>query len=94
MAGKRTGPSSDSGDQSRIMSMTDTKLRAWVQNWIETGPILAALKRRELEAMTDADVRAHVEALFGGAYPVESTQRAESGLVKQQRWFATAHRKP
>ncbi|MSP96864.1 MAG: hypothetical protein EXR29_06485 [Betaproteobacteria bacterium] len=74
--------------------MTDTKLPAWVQNWIEVGPILATIKRRELEAMTDADVRAHVAALFGGQYPVESAQRAESGLVEQQRWFAKAHRRP
>ena len=72
--------------------MTDTNLLAWVRNWNELGPVLDAIKRRELEAMTDADVRAHVAALFGGRYPVESTQRSESGLVEQQRWFAKAHR--
>ena len=44
--------------------------------------------------MTEADARAHVAALFGGGYPVESTQRSESGLVEQQRWFAKAHRRP
>jgi len=76
------------------MAMTDTKLRAWAQNWNELGPILAAIKRRELEAMTDADVRAHVAALFGGSFSVESSQRSESGLVEQQRWFAKAHRRP
>lgn len=76
------------------MPMTDTKLPAFVQNWNELGPVLDAIKRRELEAMTDADVRAHVAALFGGGYPVESTQRSESGLVEQQRWFARAHRRP
>ena len=74
--------------------MTDAKLGAWVRNWIEVGPILATIKRRELEAMTDADVRAHVEALFGGFYPAESAQRTESGLVEQQQWFAKAHRSP
>ena len=74
--------------------MTDTKLPAFVQNWNELGPVLDAIKRRELEAMTDADVRTQVAALFGGAYPVESTQRSESGLVEQQRWFARAHRRP
>lgn len=69
-------------------------MRAWVQNWDELGPLLDALQRRELEAMTDADVRAHVAALFGGSYAVESPQRSESGLVEQQRWFAAAHRRP
>jgi len=33
--------------------VSDAKLRAWVQNWIELGPILEAIRRRELEAMTD-----------------------------------------
>ncbi|MFM9969141.1 MAG: hypothetical protein ACKVQK_12175 [Burkholderiales bacterium] len=74
--------------------MTDTKLRALAQNWNEVGPLLDAIKRHELEAMTDADVRAHVAALFGGSYPYETTQRSESGLVEQQRWFAKAHRRP
>lgn len=74
--------------------MIDTKLPAFVQNWNELGPRLDAIKRRELEAMTDADVRAHVAALFGGGYPVDSAQRSESGLVEQQRWFARAHRRP
>lgn len=74
--------------------MTDTKLRAWVQNWNELSPVLANIKRRELEAMTDADVRAHVAALFSGEYSFESTQRSESGLVEQQRWFARARRRP
>lgn len=73
--------------------MSDAKLRAWVQNWIELGPILEAIKRRELEAMTDADVRAHVEALFTGWYPADLPPRLDSGMVEQQRWFAKAHRK-
>jgi hypothetical protein len=72
--------------------MSDPQLRAWAQNWIELGPILEAIKRRELEAMTDADVRAHVEALFAGVNPAECDfpPRHESGLVQQQRWFARA----
>jgi hypothetical protein len=74
--------------------MSDPKLRAWVQNWKELGPILEAIKRRELEAMTDADVRAHVEALFAGWYPADVPPRLESGLVIQQRWFAKVHPKP
>ncbi|MFY9316731.1 MAG: hypothetical protein WAO95_14395 [Burkholderiales bacterium] len=74
--------------------MSDAQLRAWVRNWQELGPLLSAIKRRELEAMTDADVRAHVEALFTGWNPADWPARTESGLVEQQRWFARAHRKP
>ena len=74
--------------------MSDAKLRAWVQNWIELGPILEAIKRRELEAMTDADVRAHVNDLFAGWYPADLSPRLDSGLAQQQRWFAKAHAKP
>ena len=74
--------------------MRDAKLRAWVQNWIELGPKLEAIKRRELEAMTDADVRAHVHALFTGWHPTDAETIRDSGLVEQQRWFAKAHRRP
>ena len=74
--------------------MSDSQLRVWVKNWIELGPILEAIKYRELEVMTDADVRAHVEALFTGWCPTDLPPRLDSGLVEQQRWFAKAHRKP
>jgi len=74
--------------------MSDEQMRAWVQNWIELGPILEAMKRRELEAMTDDQVRAHVRDLFTGAYTPEAEARPVSGLVEQQRWFAKAHRRP
>jgi hypothetical protein len=69
-------------------------MRKLVRIWDQAGPELEAIKRQELEAMTDADVRAHVEALFSVWYPVELAQRTESGLVEQQRWFARAHRSP
>jgi hypothetical protein len=74
--------------------VSDAKLRAWVQNWIELGPILEAIRRRELEAMTDAQVRDHVNDLFTGWYPTDLPARVDSGLVEQQRWFAKAHRRP
>ena len=74
--------------------MSDAQTRAWVQNWIELGPVLEAIKHRELEAMTDADVRAHVNALFTGCNPADFPPKLDSGLVEQQRWFARAHPKP
>lgn len=73
---------------------SDDQMRAWVQNWAQLGPKLEAIKRRELAAMTDADVRAHVSDLFAGAYLPDARTGPVSGLVEQQRWFAKAHRRP
>jgi len=69
--------------------------RQLVKVWERAGPALEAVKRRELEAMTDADVRAHVDALFCGFSPAEwgIPPKKESGLVLQQRWFARARRR-
>jgi hypothetical protein len=67
--------------------------RKLVKVWEHAGPALEAIKRQELETMTDDDVRAHVEALFTGPYPADLPPSLESGLVQQQRWFAKAHRK-
>jgi hypothetical protein len=66
-----------------------------VRIWKEAGAELEAIKRRELEAMTDADVRAQVKALFSGFDPAEweISPKRESGLVQQQRWFARARRR-
>lgn len=68
-------------------------MRKLVRIWDQAGPELEAIKRRELEAMTDADVRAHVEALFTNWHPADFPARVDSGLVEQQRWFAEAHRR-
>jgi hypothetical protein len=68
--------------------------RKLIRVWNEAGPELEAILRRELEAMTDADVRAHVAALFSGWHPSSFPAKEESGLVEQQRWFAKAHRRP
>jgi hypothetical protein len=51
------------------------------------------MKRAELKAMTDDDVRDHVRALFTGWHPPVSPEGEESGLVEQQRWFARLHRR-
>jgi len=74
--------------------MSDALTRKWAETWAEAGKALEAVKRRELEAMTDEDVRNHVSALFTGWSPSDIAQVMESGLVQQQRWFARAHRKP
>lgn len=73
--------------------MSDAKLRAWVQNWIELGPILEAIRRRELEAMTDAQVREAALDLLTIPIPADVPPRLESGLVEQQHWFSRHHPK-
>ena len=73
--------------------MSDALIRKWVETWAEAGKELEAIKRRELEAMTDDDVRDHVSALFTGWNPSDIAQVTESGLVEQQRWFAKLHRR-
>jgi hypothetical protein len=69
-------------------------MRKWIETWREAGPELEAIRRRELEALTDEDVRVYVRDLFSGPYPFEVPPREGSGLVEQQRWFARLHRKP
>lgn len=73
--------------------MRDELLHEWVATWVETGAILEAMRRADLEAMTDDDVRRHVDDLFSGSYPLDLPKRAESGLVEQQRRFARLHRR-
>ena len=73
--------------------MSDEKLRAWVQNWIELGPILEAIKREELEAMTDDQAREAAADLLTFPLPADLPPRLDSGLVEQQYWFSKFHSK-
>ena len=73
--------------------MSDALTRAWVQNWIELGPILEAIRRRELEAMTDAQIREAALDLLTFPMPADLPPRLESGLVEQQFWFSKLHPK-
>lgn len=73
--------------------MSDADVKRWVETWERAGRELAALRRRELQAMTDDDVRRAVADLFSGVAPDDLPTRTTSGLVEQQRLFA-AFRKP
>lgn len=73
--------------------MLHESLKQWAATWVKTGKLLGALRRAELEAMTDDDVRRHVADLFSGSYPFDLPERTESGLVEQQREFARLHRR-
>ena len=73
--------------------MSDAQLRAWVKNWIELGPILEGIRRRELESMTDEQIREAALDLLSFPIAADLPPRLESGLVEQQFWFSKLHPK-
>lgn len=73
--------------------MSDVELKQWAETWERAGRELSALRRRELQAMTDDDVRRAVAELFSGPPPPDLPPRATSGLVEQQRLFAILRRR-
>ena len=68
--------------------MSDALLRSWVETWDRAGKELAAIRRRELEAMTDEQAREAAADLLTVPFPPDLPPRLESGLVEQQRWFS------
>ncbi len=73
--------------------MSDAELKQWAETWERAGRELSALRRRELQAMTDDDVRRAVAELFSSPLPPDLPPRATSGLVEQQRLFAVLRRR-
>lgn len=71
--------------------MKDEPLQKWTETWARADRAMEALRRAELEAMTDDDVRRWVDDLFSGSYPFDIPVRLGSGLVEQQRWFTRLH---
>jgi hypothetical protein len=71
--------------------MSDALIRKWVETWAEAGKELEAIKRRELEAMTDKQAREAALDLLTMPLPADLPPRIESGLVEQQRWFSKLH---
>jgi hypothetical protein len=67
----------------------DALTRAWVQNWIETGPKLEAIRRRELCQLTDAERMRIADDLLQLGLRF-ARPRTTSGLVEQQRLFQKA----
>ena len=72
--------------------MSDADLKRWAETWERAGRELALIRRRELEAMTDDDVRRAIADLFPGAPLADLPLRTTSGLVEQQRLFASLRR--
>jgi hypothetical protein len=73
--------------------VSDVELKQWAETWERAGRELSALRRRELQAMTDDDVRRAIADLFSGPLPPNLPPRATSGLVEQQRLFAVLRRR-
>lgn len=68
--------------------MTDEQMRELVRTWDRAGPALEAIKRKELEAMTDEQAREAAADLLAFPLPADLPPRLESGLVEQQYWFS------
>lgn len=73
--------------------MSDELIRKWVDTWAVAGKELEAIKRRELEAMTDEQAREAALDLLTMPLPADLPPRVDSGLVEQQRWFSRLHPK-
>ena len=59
-----------------------------VMTWARTGRELEAIRRRELEAMTDEQACEAALDLLTIPLPPDLPPRLVSGLVEQQRWFS------
>ena len=63
-----------------------TLMKQWIDQWRRTGPLLEAIRRKELREINTYDA---IARLCIHAFP-ERTLRATSGLVDQQQWFKKA----
>ena len=68
-------------------------MRKLVRIWDQAGPELEAIRRRELEAMTDEQAREAAADLLTFPLPADLPPRLDSGLVEQQYWFSKFHSK-
>ena len=71
--------------------MDNEIMRKLVRTWDQAGPELEAIKRRELEAMTDDQAREAAADLLSFPLPADLPPRLDSGLVEQQYWFSRFH---
>jgi hypothetical protein len=65
--------------------------RAWVRSWQATGKALETIRRAELRALNPERALRATENLLslGAEMPVSAERRRTSGLVEQQRLFAS-----
>ena len=72
--------------------MSDDTIERWVATWDSAGKALETLRRGQLQAMSDDDVRRAVADLFEGTHWLKLRPRITSGLVEQQRLFSRLRR--
>lgn len=75
-----------------MVVMVNADLKRWADNWTAAGRALKDVRRRELQAMTDEDVRRAIADVFSVPAPQDLPPRTSSGLVEQQRLFARLRR--
>ncbi|HXB72919.1 MAG TPA: hypothetical protein VNY05_32080 [Candidatus Acidoferrales bacterium] len=66
-------------------------MRRWVATWREAGPVLEAIRGREIQQADNVEVLAMLECAFNHAVR-EMPPRPSSGLVEMQGWFAKLDR--
>jgi len=70
------------------LPVSDAELKRWAETWERAGRELDALRRRELQAMTDEQAKAAALDLLTMPLPEDLPPRDNSGLVEQQRRFS------
>jgi hypothetical protein len=77
------------------LATTPEEQREWVAQWKRAAVALNAVKREELQNLTEEEARKASSMLLGMvSFPRPPGPREEtSGLVEQQRWFAKARQK-
>lgn len=73
--------------------MGDIDLERWNSTWQRAAKALDGVRRRELQAMTDDDVRRAITEVFSVPFDFAAAPPRASGLVEQQRLFAPLRRK-
>ena len=63
----------------------DTSLKSFAENWRETGPVLDAIRSREVAALTEEQARQQTLTLLALWRP--GFNQPTSGLVEQQEGF-------
>jgi len=62
-------------------------IELWVRTWKEAGPLLEAIRRREIREADNLKVLASLEGAFNHALRTMPPRRS-SGLVEMQKWLA------
>lgn len=67
------------------------RMRAWIKNWQELGPILEAERRKSLKRVNTAEAIAALDLAYKSARR-HCRSRTTSGLIEQQHWFQRGYR--